>query len=282
VAEASAPASSANLGPGFDILGLALEIRCRVEAVPADQWRVCHEGDEVLAVGEMDAVLHAARSAVGDDHPMELTVENAIPIARGAGSSAAAYAAGAAAAWRAMGDEPDPRRVFELVADWEGHPDNAAAAVYGGLVLCGPDRNAQRLPIHPGIHPVLAIPPKPLSTQLARRVIAATHDTTSVVRTLSRVAALVAGFLTADPLFFAAAAGDELHEQPRNDLRPEVSQLMQVARSAGALHTSWSGAGPSVLALVTSDAQERVVAALSQALPDGQVLTPSIAVTGLT
>ncbi|MGH8958731.1 MAG: homoserine kinase, partial [Acidimicrobiia bacterium] len=104
MAFASAPASSANLGPGFDVLALALELRCKVEAESADIWSVRHVGPEYPA-GNFDSVMQAARRAVGEDRPLALVVDNLIPIGRGLGSSAAAAAAGAAAAWRAIGVE---------------------------------------------------------------------------------------------------------------------------------------------------------------------------------
>lgn len=281
MAEASAPASSANLGPGFDVLALALEKRCLVRGERAADWSVHHDGEEPLPDDAEDMVLAAAMQAVGVERPLRLTVENEIPIARGLGSSAAACAAAVAASWRTLEGEPDPRRVFELVASCEGHPDNAAAAVYGGLVLCAPDGSVRRLPIHPGLHPVVAVPASTLSTDVARKVVAPTQPTEVVVRSLARISALVAAFLTADPVLFATAAGDELHEFPRKRLRPEVDRLIQVARAAGALHACWSGAGPSVLALVTEQYRPHVVKALTDAVPDGRVLEPGIAFTGL-
>jgi homoserine kinase len=281
VAEASAPASSANLGPGYDILALALEIRCSVTAVPSETWTINHLGPELPDGDGADAVLIGAQRVVGKGRPLELTVTNHIPIGKGLGSSAAAAAAGSLAAWRALGEEPDPRKVFELVSDCEGHPDNAAATVYGGLTLCSAAGGTHRLAIHPGIHPVLAVPSEGLATSVARQVVAALQPTATVVRSLARLAALVGGFFTADPVLFNSASGDELHEQPRNELRPEVARLINVARSAGALHACWSGAGPSVLALVPGDLRDHVAGVLRMALPEGRVMMPSIASTGI-
>ena len=279
MAEASAPASSANLGPGFDVLALALELRCRVMAEPANEWSIDHGAGQQPDADSDDAVLASARRAVGEDRPLSLKVDNEIPIGRGLGSSAAAIAAGAAAALLAIEEPPDLDRVFTQAADMEGHPDNAAAAVYGGLVMVPVEGPPHRLPIHPGIRPVLAVPRQVFLTAHARQVIPETVERDVAIRTSSRIAALVAGFLTGDAELFASAHGDELHELPRSRLRPETAELVNRARDAGALHAAWSGSGPSVVALVESSTEERVVKALSQ--PDIRVMALDVATRGL-
>jgi homoserine kinase len=281
VAEASAPASAANLGPGFDVLALALDLRCHVNATPARAWSIEHRGVELPAGN--DIVMAAARRAVGDDRPLALTVNSEIPVARGLGSSAAAAAAAAAAAWRAVGGDSNAshRRVFELVADMEQHPDNAAAAVYGGLVLCTPDGEVQRLPLLPGLVPIVAVPTQPLPTTQARLLLPDQVSRDAAVRSLGRVAALVAGLIIGDDVLLAAARGDEMHEEPRNRFHPEVSTLIEAARGAGAVHACWSGAGPSVLALAAADTVAKVKAALEAHLDSGVVLEPAVALTGL-
>lgn len=281
MAEASAPASSANLGPGFDCLALAIELRCRVEAEASDRWSVRHHGAECLEAVADDGVLAAARAAVGEHRPLALVVDNDIPIGRGLGSSSAAFAAGALAAWRAVGEEPRPSRLFRLVAALEGHADNAAAAVYGGFVLAVVGGEAIRLPWNPYLRVVLAVPHEALPTQAARRVLPASYPADVVVRSLSRVSALVAGLLTGDAASLAAASGDELHEAPRHEVRPEVEELIRVARSAGAFHAAWSGAGPSVVAIVPAGRTGAVRDALAHRMgARGTVMVPSIAVEG--
>ena len=131
IGTAIAPASSANLGPGFDCLGLAVDLWCRVEASPADQWIVV-EPDREFAPKPTDFVRRAVEAAVG--RPMHLAIDSEVPRSRGLGSSSAVMVAGAAAALRAMGKEPESDHLFELVATIEGHGDNAGAAVYGGLI----------------------------------------------------------------------------------------------------------------------------------------------------
>ncbi len=278
---ASAPASSANLGPGFDCLAVALDIRCTVKAAPAEEWSVEHEQQTESIDPAEDAVLIAARLAVGEDRPLRLTVSSTIPVARGLGSSSAAHVAGALAAWRAHGEEHPRQRLYELVATVEGHPDNAAAAVYGGLVLCSPGGNVHRLPWNPSLRPLVAVPSVALATREARAVLPGAYRTDEVVRTSARVAALIAGLMVADEALLAEAAGDEIHESHRLASWPEVGRLMDVARSAGAAHAAWSGAGPSVIALVDAVRIESVTTALEQALEgEGRVLDPGVAPAG--
>lgn len=279
VADASAPASSANLGPGFDCLALALELRCRVTAVPASGWSVVHDGAQRPDVDADDAVLDAARRAAPRT-PLALTVRNDIPIARGLGSSSAAAAAGALAAFRATGHDPDPRQVFEIVAEMEGHPDNAAATVFGGLVLAT-GGHVHRLPWRSSMSLIVAVPDEPFPTREARDTLPPAYSSEVVVRSIGRVAALVAGLLGNDASVLADSSGDEIHEDVRSRVRPDVAALVTTARNAGAAHACWSGAGPSVLALVEANGRARVRSALEGRLGSrGIVLELEVATDG--
>lgn len=205
----------------------------------------------------------AARLVVGD-RPLELQVENDVPLARGVGSSAAAFVAGAAAALRATGEEAAPDRVFRVAAEMEGHADQAAAAVYGGLVLAPAEGMPMRLPIHPSLRPVVAIPDTRLQTSEARAVLPAGYDRDVVIRSVARTAALTAGLITGDPEMLAAAHGDEIHEAARDALSPDVGKLIDLAKRVGALHAARSGAGPSVVAIATADMADRVATAFRE------------------
>jgi homoserine kinase len=260
-------------------MALALEIRCTVKASPAEAWSVEHVGRYEPNPGEGDAVLGAAKRAVGEEHPLALQVDADIPIGKGLGSSAAAAVAGIAAALRVVAGEVNYDHVYRLGADIEGHADNVAAAVYGGLALVPAEGMPLRLPIHPALQVVIAVPARILPTDKARRVIESTHPQDRVLRSLARVAALTSGLITGDPALLAAAHGDEIHEQPREDISPEVTGMIELGKRAGALHAARSGAGPSVLAICTAESRDRVVAAYSDAGID--VLTPQLAVTGL-
>jgi len=282
VAEATAPASSANLGPGFDTVALALEIRCRVVCEPADTWSIVHHGPErLLSTDPADDAVLATAQRVARSTPMRIDVYNDIPLCRGLGSSSAAFAAAAMATLRAMGQDPAPTDVFPIVSDLEGHPDNAAAAVFGGLVAVSGDV-VMPLDLHQSLVPIVAVPAFELATRRARAVLPAQIDRLSAVRNLGRLMALVEGLRTGDPDMLSAAAGDELHESPRNAWNPRVGAYVDAALAAGAHHAAWSGAGPSVIAFAPPPKCDGVVAALEKALDgEGSVLRPDPAREGV-
>lgn len=219
-----------------------------------------HRGRQRPDEDETDAVLAAAQEAIGNV-PLALEVDNEVPLGRGIGSSAAAFVAGSAAALRAVGEDASPDRVFRIAAKLEGHADQAAAAVYGGLVLVPAEGMPMRIPIHPSLRPVVAVPDTRLPTHEARAVLPDSYPRDVVIRTVGRAVALTAGLISGDPGMLAAAHGDEIHEAPRARLSPEVVELIAVAKRAGALHAARSGAGPSVVAIATVDSADRVTAA---------------------
>lgn len=269
---ASAPASSANLGPGFDFIALALEMRCRVTVEPTDEWSVPLEAK---------AIVQSTTAAVGIERPFRVTIESAIPVGRGLGSSAALAVATAGAVLSATDRPADPAAVFRAAAAVEGHPDNAAAAVYGGLVAVA-DTVAHRLALAPSLLVVVAVPNRTLATAEARAALPAVLPHAAAARSAARAAFLVEGLRTGTAEVLAAARGDELHEAPRASLSPMTADLITVALRAGALHASWSGAGPSVVAIVTDDTSDAVAKALGDAIAqEGHVLRPAIATTGL-
>lgn len=280
--EASAPASSANLGPGFDCLALALEIRCRVRAWRSERWNVRHVGGYQPPSGSADAVLAGARSAVGPEHPLCLEVDNHVPIGSGLGSSAAAYTAGAAAALRSVGRPVDSYRIFRLVTTLEGHPDNAAAAVFGGLVLVDPESRVQRLGLSDAYGVFVLVPTFRLFTSESRSVVPEQFELPAVVNSLSRMAALVAGLTSGEAGLLQSALGDEIHESSRTRLRPSVGELIGEALGAGAVYAAWSGSGPSVLVFTRSAETGRVVETLSDSLGDQvEIICPSVASRGI-
>lgn len=253
-------------------MALALDLRCRVRAEAAGKWSIAHLGPERYeGPSGGDAVLAAARRVC--ERPLRLEVSNQIPLCSGLGSSAAAYAAGALAGLRAAGEDPDHDRLFSYVKEMEGHPDNAAAAVYGGLVAAVAG-SVVRLALSPKLVPVLAAPGFELPTDRARSVIPAAVEVEAVVRTVGRVAALVEGLRTGSARLLDLARGDELHEGPRAALNPGVARLMEAAAAAGARYVCWSGAGPSVLALARRGEEKRVAEAVSGSVtgPGGRVL----------
>jgi len=191
-------------------------------------------------------------------------IDSDIPIGRGLGSSAAVLVAAAAA----IGGNVDSDLLFEMTAAVEGHPDNVAAAVFGGLVAVGADRSVNRLAVHPSLHVVVAVPDEVLSTSEARKVLPDTTSRDVAVRTATRLVMLIEGLRTAEPAPFLAALGDEMHEAPRRAITEIPGRLIAAGLNAGALFAAWSGAGPSVIGFAKEDAVDSVLAAFDDELGD--------------
>jgi len=278
IGTATAPASSGNIGPGFDTVALALDLRCRVTAEASDSMTVSEHGS-TRRLNDDDMIAMAIDAAVG--RPMHVTIENQIPRARGLGSSSAVTAAAAGAAMKAVGDTSGLPKIFSIVTELEGHADNAAAAVFGGLVVATAD-GIQKLTVHESLRPVVAIPNAELKTIDARAVLPDQIERPVVVRSLARFAFLLQGLQGGQPEVLSQAIGDELHELPRKDLSPVTHELMVAAHHAGALHVCWSGAGPTALAFATDDNVGRVIGAMAGVLgTDGEVLTLKVDYEGL-
>jgi homoserine kinase len=266
-----APASSANLGPGFDTLALAVDRYVSVEVEPADSLRVHTEGE---GAGLFDDASHLAARVVaevlGHDR-FSVMVRSQIPVARGLGSSAALAAAAAAAAGS---DDP-----FAVAAAYDGHPENAAASVFGGLAAATsvegvPVRAA--LPLAPELEVVAIVPDRNLATPEARGVLPDRFTREDAVFNLGRMGLLVAGL--ANPAALRpAAAEDRIHQAARTVLFPEAPRLLAALVEAGALAACWSGAGPTLIGFVTADTVEAVRAgagaALAEAGMEGRVLS---------
>jgi homoserine kinase len=257
---ARAPASSANLGPGFDTLAVALDCYVSVEVEPAPSLRVHSEGE---GSGLFDDASHLAARVVaevlGHDR-VAVTVRSQIPVARGLGSSAALAAAAAAAAG---GEDP-----FSIAAAYDGHPENAAASVFGGLVAAtmveGQPVQAP-LPLHDDLAFVAIVPDRNLETPAARKVLPETVTRADVVFNLGRMGLLLAGL--ADPgHLIPEAADDRIHQPARTALFPEAPDLLRGLIDAGALAASWSGAGPTLIGVVRAGTAAAVCAAAESAL----------------
>jgi homoserine kinase len=267
---ARAPASAANLGPGFDTLALALDRYVEVEVEPASRLIVTSEGE---GAGLSDDAGHlAARVAmdvVGHDR-LAITVRSQIPIGRGLGSSAALAVAAAAAA-----GAKDP---LAIAAQEDGHPENAAASFVGGLVVATKVRGAVRaveMPLDPAVAVVAIVPDRPLSTARARQALPHQVGMVDATFNLGRFGLLLAGL--ADHRMLTREAGeDRLHQDYRSPLFPEAPKLLNALLAAGALMACWSGAGPTLLGLTTRDAagalREQAVVAMAEAGVPGRVL----------
>lgn len=249
-----APASSANLGPGFDCLGLALELRDRVSFELAGETTVTVRGEGAGEVnrGPDHLVLATMRRAFrecGLPVPaVSVNCQNAIPHGRGLGSSSAAIVTGLAGA-RALGAPLSDDELLTLATDIEGHPDNVAPALLGGLTVAwmqeGTGR-AVRLEPAAGLRVTVAVPDERLATATARSLLPATVPFCDAVHAVGRAALAVAAF-TGHPAEILAATEDRLHQDYRRDAYPQSWELVQELR-AGGVAAAISGAGPTVVA----------------------------------
>lgn len=250
------PASAANLGPGFDTLGLALdlsnEVVCDTEAEPGVEvvGRGAHELPTDSSNLVFQAMAHLAREVSGSLPPVRLRCENRIPLQRGLGSSSAARVAGLLLADRLLDSRLGPNRLLELAVDLEGHPDNVAACLFGGLTIAYRSEDgwrAQRLDPHPDLRPVVLVPRgERLATENARRALPAEVPRADASFNLSRVALVVVA-LTRSPELLPEALQDRLHQDVRLDLAPDSRRVFERFRDLGT-PVCVAGAGPALLA----------------------------------
>ena len=268
------PATTANLGPGFDVLGLALDWwnEVWVRPLPAgasDQVDIRGEGADSLprdARHRTLAALQAVYDAVGHARPpVALRAHNRIPLGSGLGSSAAAALAGALAAHALLGEPLDQAALLALVTRLEGHPDNAVPALLGGLTACGLDDDGgvwfRPLPLAPawqrgGLVVWIALPAVALRTEEARRALPRQVALPDAVYNLGRAVLLTEALRQGDPRLLRQAMRDRWHQPYRLPLIPGARQALQAAQDAGAWAAALSGAGPSVAAFAPPSATQ--------------------------
>ena len=245
-----APATSANLGPGFDCLGLALDLWNEVEATPG----------RVSADDDTNLILRAARAvydAAGEPYPgFEMRCTNRIIFNRGLGSSAAAIASGVLFANEALGKPLDEAGLLRLASAVEGHPDNVVPALLGGVrvATCAEDGRVlqTRVPVAMRLTSVCFVPEMAIPTPHARGLLPSSVAMADAVFNVARSSLLVAALASGAPELLAEATRDRLHQQYRLPLFPAGATLLEAAMRAGALGAFISGAGPTVLALCVS------------------------------
>lgn len=256
----SVPATSANLGPGFDALGLALSLRDELVAeVTASglEVEVSGAGSQDLPLDESHLVVRSMRAAfdlMGAQPPgLRLSCTNVVPHARGLGSSSAAIVAGVVLARGLVAGGAllaDDQALFRLAARIEGHPDNVAPAFYGGFTISGRDDDGEFYavgsPVDPRVQTVVFVPPTPVSTEVARGLLPAEVSHADAAADAGRAALLVAA-LAAQPEHLLRATRDYLHQQYRRPAMPDSLDLVDRLRADG-VPALVSGAGPTVLA----------------------------------
>jgi homoserine kinase len=267
------PATTANLGPGFDAMGLALalhdDVVVRVTDEPGLAVDVAGMGAASVPRNARNLVVRSMRAKFtqlpGAPAGLEVVCANRVPHGRGLGSSAAAIVAGLVAARALAGASTDPEDVLPLANVLEGHPDNVAPCLFGGLTIAWittgaaglPAARAVRLDPHPEVRPVAFIAPEPVSTKVARGLLPASVSHADAAGNAGRAALLIAA-LTAHPDALLDGTEDKLHQDYRAPVMPHTHDLVTRLRAAG-MAAVVSGAGPSVLAFLTENPTEDVL-----------------------
>ncbi|MBL0388292.1 homoserine kinase [Tumebacillus sp. ITR2] len=260
------PATTANLGPGFDVLGMALNLYNEVEMEEIQQGleiTVEGEGAGLIAFDESNlvyqAALHVFEKVGRAPSGLRIHLHNEIPVTRGLGSSSAALVGGLAAANRLCGDALTREELLEIATEMEGHPDNVAPVLYGGLMIAGLVRGkwrTQRLTPPAGLCIVAAVPDFELSTEKAREVLPEKVERSHAIFTASHVGLLVSAIARNDLELFGACLEDVLHQPYREPLVPGLRDVLSAAEAAGALGAALSGAGPTLVAFTEGHREE--------------------------
>jgi homoserine kinase len=278
------PATSANLGAGFDCIGIAVD-RWLTASVEAEDS--LETGDAAISINRAGALASlavtpehdalyagfvAACAAVNRAVPKRLafSVDSEIPIARGLGSSSGSLVAGARLADSALALGLGTHKLAELCTRIEGHPDNVAPALFGGAILGVPGNGSFEarhwtfapLPVHPSLAFVFIIPPYPVETAVARAILPQNVPHEVAVRAAGKGAALAHGLATGDAALLQVALDDVLHVPYRRALVPGLESLHDAACAAGAYGATLSGSGPTLVAIAPQDVADRVEAAM--------------------
>jgi len=267
------PASTANLGSGFDALGLGLARYLRIALEPADQLDIQVIGRNVdrIPTNEDNLIYKVAQNTArrrGKTLPMfHLWIDNEIPLARGMGSSAAAIIAGITCYEILTGDRMDEQDFFRCAFDFEDHPDNLGACLYGGLIagVATDDGTVQvaRLQIPCRLSTVVVIPSFELSTGVARSVLPKTYSFHDIIYNTQRSALTIAALTTCNKKLLREAMRDKIHQPYRAKLIPGLEEILNLEVD-GLLGVALSGAGPTVFAFVEPELAKNVGEAIAE------------------
>jgi homoserine kinase len=294
------PASTSNLGSGFDCVGMAVDRWLTASATliaPDNGVTITRRGSlATLSCAPHHDLLYegfaAACAARNHDVPDDIAfdVTSTIPVARGLGSSAAALVAGAALADALLPLQLGPHGIATLVSQIEGHPDNAAPSVFGGAMLGVARDDATEatrctyafsaLPVHPQLAFVFAVPSLEVTTASARAVLPTTVPFNTAVRIVQRSAALIHGLSTGDPDLLARALDDVLHVPWRRELVPGYDDVCAAAMAAGAFGATLSGSGSAMLAIGRHEAAAEIASAMRNAFAVNYLQAETLITTG--
>jgi homoserine kinase len=266
------PATSANLGPGFDAMALALELFLEIEAVPAPSFSITATGrnpdicgglDRNLLIRTYESVLAAEQKLVV---PLAIRVHNGIPVGMGCGSSAAVRLAGVALASAFGNLDWDAEKIVDHAIQLEGHPDNVAACWHGGLTIVATGKQQAIVSIPPpsSWRALLVLPETPVATSEARSMLPQSYEREDVVLNIQCAALLTAAFALGREDLMQLATRDRLHQPYRSQLCPLLPALLPLADRHGVLSVTLSGAGPSVMLLTQGALEETLNEAILQ------------------
>jgi homoserine kinase len=255
------PATTSNLGAGFDCLGLALDFWLEAQLLDG-------EGEPVYmgTLAELDPAEDIVMGIIGDSLPtrQKLQVNSDIPLARGLGSSAAAAVAGFALKQLIQENAFDRDSVYDAAVALEGHPDNAGAATYGGFVLAAP--RPARLALSERLGIALAVPDTPIDTKTARSILPAEISRETTIAQAGRAAALVLGLMNAEGDLIAFGMDDQIAVPHRKRLIPGFDAAVAAGRRAGAFGVTISGSGSALVAVTTEEETQAVAEAMASAM----------------
>ncbi|OZI11070.1 homoserine kinase [Bacillaceae bacterium SAS-127] len=271
------PASTANLGPGFDSLGLAFNLYLTLHITPAESWSFEHRSDILAGLPNDEShLVYQVAKQTADIYgatvpPLHIVMESEIPLARGLGSSAAAIAAGIELADRYANLQLSKEEKLKIGNRFEGHPDNIGASIFGGMVA-GVSFNGEAEIVHlpaPEMELVVIIPPYELKTEDARRVLPDSFTRTQAVEASAVANVLLAALSVKNyPLAGQMMEKDLFHEPYRTVLIKEFTDARKLAKEAGAYATVISGAGPTILTFAPVGKGEKIVDIFRQAFQD--------------
>jgi homoserine kinase len=285
------PASSANLGPGFDAIGLALELRVRATVQPAMHFSVSFKAGTYVPTnaGFENEIVRGMERVLGTTRPdVSILVENGIPLGKGLGASAAGAVLGLTIGAELAAHRPPQSELARHAAELEGHPDNALPALFGGVVIAampeGKDPAYLRFEPPAGLAAVVVTPRIVLPTAAARALLPASYERKDVVFNLQRAALLAASLAGGDLSQLRVATGDRVHQPYRAPLVPGFEEMLGF-ELPGLLAIALSGAGPSVIALVSGEGEaigRAMQAAFAREAIDSDVFRLGIATRGAT
>ncbi|MGF7047205.1 homoserine kinase [Paenibacillus sp. DS2015] len=260
------PASTANLGPGFDTLGMALSLYAWIEMKVSEQTSFHFYGDEMKGIPkDKSNLVYQVAQMVFDEAgvqipDIEISMYSEIPLTRGLGSSASAIVGGMAAANALIGSPLTDAKLFDMAAALEKHPDNVGASLFGGIITAiwdGTHADYIRMEPHEDLEVLVVIPEFQLSTSAARKVLPVQISREDAVFNISHSSLLVAALSSGRFDLIGTSMRDRLHQPYRASLVPGMSTILRDASNHGALGIALSGAGPTLLALVDRGSQQK-------------------------